>query len=194
MNHPWRDLAIVRYGILEGFPAFDWVQANHHGNMERLLAILRGEGFQRIGFAMETPYIFNNINPWLSIYVLEQSGMPPGKRLNPWLDSDPTFDGFRVWLEKEKPEAVVCVCPSKVLGWLNQLELRVPEDISVVTMGDAEVGGSISGIVENARTGSRLALEMLMDRIHQNEFGQQETPLHITVSGQWNRGETVRYR
>jgi hypothetical protein len=70
----------------------------------------------------------------------------------------------------------------------------VPEDISVVTMGTAEVGGEVSGIVENARTSSRLALEMLMERIHQNQFGQQDTPRHITVSGQWNRGQTVCYR
>ena len=194
MDHPWHDLAIVRYGILERFPVYDWVQANHHGNMERLLAILRGEGLQRIGFAMDTPYGYDNLNPWLSIYVLEQWSLPPRKRLKPWLDPEPTFEGFQAWLDKEKPDAVVCVRPSKILGWLDQLGLRVPEDIGVATLGTAEVGGSISGIVENARTSSKLACEMLLDRIHKSQMGQQETPRHVTVSGQWNRGETIRYR
>ena len=143
---------------------------------------------------MDTPYFYSNLNPWLAIYGLEQWSLPPRKRLKPWLDPSPTLEGFRAWLEKEKPEVVACVRSKKVLGWVEQLGLRVPEDISVVTFGTAEEGGAITGIVENSRTSSKLALDLLLDRIHKNEFGPRDVPHHITVSGAWNRGQTLRYR
>lgn len=194
MDHSWSELATVSYGIHESTPTTDWVTANHYGNMEIILEVLKGQNFKRIGFAMETPYSYSNQNRWLASYLMEQRDEPLKQRLKPWLDPEPTFEGFKAWYGKEKPEVIICVRPPKVISWLEQMGLHVPEDVGVVTLGTSKLDGEFSGIVEKARTCGKLALELLLERIHQNEFGELDSPHHITVSGQWNRGETLRYR
>lgn len=194
MEHSWRELATVSYGINEATPVSDWVTANHYGNMEIVLDMLKEQRYKRIGLAMETPYSYSNQNRWLASFLMEQREITKAKRLEPWLDAEPTFEGFKGWFNKTKPDVIICVRPEKVIAWLEKMELRIPEDIGVVTFGTAKFDGEYSGIVEKARTCGKLALEMLLERIHQNEFGRPDSPHHITVSGQWNQGNTLRYR
>lgn len=186
--HPWENIATVCYSINEYDIDTDWVMSDHFGNMERLLNRLRRYHFRRIGYIMDQPYLFKNINRWLAAYTLWSSR----RTLKPWLDPEPSFEGFKEWFTKNRPDVIICVRPATVIEWLKMLNHRVPEDISVVTMCTAEMGGEFSGIDENSRSCGKLALEMLLERIHQNHFGAYAFPHTMTVGGFWNPGKTIR--
>ncbi|VGO16680.1 HTH-type transcriptional repressor CytR [Pontiella desulfatans] len=192
--HEWHDVALVSYGIYEVSLNIDSVRGDYYGNMESTLGILRENGFEKVGFAMETPYPYLNDNRWLSAYLMRRYAAPEKNRLEPWLDPEPSFDSFAKWFEQAQPDAIICVRPQRVLEWLDRMGLKVPGDISLVTVGTAVMDGEYSGIVENARACGKLALEMLFERIHHNQFGLVGSPHHITVSGNWNAGSTARYR
>lgn len=195
LDHSWHDLATVTYGVRQLTPDTDWVAADFYGNMEKSIGILRQQKLERIGFVMDKPFPYNHHNRWLASYLMEQQRIrvKPIKKIKPWLDPDPSFESFKKWFNTAKPEAIICVRPPTVIGWLEQMGMNVPEDIGVVAIGTAETGGEISGIVENTRTSGKLAVEMLLERIHRGEFGNYAAPHHVTVSGQWNRGETLKY-
>ncbi|MDF7823482.1 LacI family DNA-binding transcriptional regulator [Pontiellaceae bacterium B12227] len=194
MNHAWSEISVVSYGIYQLTPATDWVTADYYGNMEKTRRILSENAYERIGYIMDIPYPYKSDNRWLAAYMMLQRSLPESDRIEPWLDPAPSFDGFREWYERSKPDVIVCISPSNVIPWLEQLGLSVPEDISLVTLGTAKEEGEYSGIIENAFGCGKLALEMLLDRIHHNQFGQLDMPHHVTVGGHWNRGTTLRYR
>ena len=191
LDHAWKDLATVTYGARSLVPDTDWVAADFYGNMETTLRTLRGQGFRRIGFTMDKPFPYQHHNRWLSAYLMEQK-LGNMLTLEPWLDQEPAFEGFSEWLKREAPEVIICVRPLGIIEWLGRLGLQVPRDIGVVAIGTAEKDGEISGIVENTRTSGKLAMEMLIDRIHRGNLGVYPDPLHIVVAGQWNQGRTLR--
>lgn len=193
MDYAWTEIATVSYGIYELTPNTDWLTADYYGNMEKTLKILRNKNATKIGYIMEIPYPYKNDNRWLAAYHMAQKRTPAGQQIEPWLDPEPTFDGFRRWVEETKPEVIICVRPATVIGWLEQMGLKVPDDMGVVTVGTAEENGDFSGIIEKAYTCGKLAVEMLLERIHHNQFGQFESPHHITIGGHWNRGKTLHY-
>ena len=192
-HHEWENVATVSYGIYQLRPLTDWVTSDYYGNMEKTRGIIREQGFKRIGFAMARPYSYERDNRWHAAYMMahHKDGMA---RLEPWLDPEPAFEGFKAWFEMERPEVVICVHAPTVIEWLGRMGLKVPDDVGVVSIGTAEEGGEITGIVEEARACGKLAFEMLLDRVYQGQLGTFEDPRHITVAGFWNRGTTLRYQ
>ena len=191
MNHDWQHIAAVSYGIYDIAPGIDRVKADFYGNMEQVISCLTEQGISRIGFAMDTPYPYKNNNRWLAAYLMYTRDLSPRKRLQPFLDEKPTAASFHAWFEKQKPDVIICIDPVLVEKWLQQIDCRVPEDVGLVTMGMARQGKSFSGIIENAATCGKIAMEMLLDRIHHNQFGTPEAPRYVTVRGRWNPGKTL---
>ncbi len=191
MNHSWEHIACVSYGIYDIVPSMDRVKADHYGNMEKVLGLLAEKGFGRIGFAMDTAYPYKNHNRWLAAYLMHQQNQPRGRKMQPWVCPDPTYESFVQWLEKEKPDVIACMFSAKVKGWLERCGLGVPGDIGLATLGTASESPSASGIIEDAATCGKLALEMLIERIHHNQPGSPAFPRYITVRGRWNPGKTI---
>jgi DNA-binding LacI/PurR family transcriptional regulator len=193
LNHAWKNLATVSYGIYQLEPLTDWVTSDYYGNMEKTRGIIREQGFKRIGFAMDRPYVYARDNRWRAAYMMayHKDGLA---RLEPWLDPAPAFDGFKAWFEMERPDVIICVHAPTVIQWLEKIGLSVPDDVGVVSIGAAEEGGEVTGIVEEAHTCGKMAIEMLLDRVYQGQLAPLEDPRHITVAGFWNRGATLRYQ
>lgn len=192
LEHVWQDVATVSYGARQLEAETDWVSADYYGNMEKTLGILLEQNLERIGFAMDIPFPYQQDNRWLAAYLMKQQ-QGRIQQIDPWLEPAPTFESFATWFKAVKPEAIICVDPSTVVDWLQRLDVKVPEDIGVVAIGMAEAGGKVSGIVENTRTSGKLAMEMLIERIHRGEFGNYSEPHYVKVSGRWNPGKTLRY-
>jgi len=191
MNHAWSRIASVSYGIYDITPSIDRVKADHFGNMEKVLNEIKARDFQRIGFVMETPYPYKNQNRWHASYLIEQETMPPKRHLKPMLDEDPTFDKFKAWFEAENPDVIICVDIAKVEIWLNKMDLQVPQDVSLVTIGNAHENPAYSGMIENSSDCGKMAVEALLDRIHGNQIGTPESPRVITIRGRWQPGKTL---
>lgn len=191
MNHNWQHMAAVSYGIYDISPSMDRVKADHYGNMEKVIGTLIEQGFLRIGFAMDIPYPYQNHNRWLAAYLMHSRNLSARKKLLPFLDEEPTVANFKAWYEKQKPDVIICVHAENVSAWLTKLSIEVPTDVSLVTLGTAQEKQAFSGIIENSVTCGKLAMEMLLDRIHHNQFGPPESPRYVTVRGRWNPGTTL---
>lgn len=192
MNHNWNHIAAVSYGIYDIIPRIDRVTADHYGNMEKVLSVLFERNFKRVGFMMETPYPYKNHNRWLASFLMEQRTLPPDLQIPPMLDPTPTFETFKVWFEEVRPEVIVCVHMAKVADWVKKLGLKIPHDVSLVTVANAQDNKSFCGIIENPATCGKLAIKTLLDRIYHNEIGPPESPRFITVRGRWQAGETIK--
>ena len=190
LNHDWQDLATLSFGSRELETGGDWVSGDYYGNMEGTLTKLKEHGWHRIGFAMDKPFALYGHNRWAAAYYMEQQ-LGGISSMEVWQAEDPSFESFSKWFDKTNPEAIVCVTPQTVIEWIGRMGLKVPEDVGVAAIGTAELGGELSGIVMDTGTCGKLAIEMLIDRVHRGDFGRCEDAHHVTVSGSWNRGQTI---
>lgn len=190
LEYGWKGVATLSFGPRQLVAGSDWVSGDYYGNMAEALRKLKEHGLQRIGFALDKASTLDRHNRWVAAYFNEQQfgGI---SRMEIWKAEAPSFDSFCKWFERAKPEAIICVSPLEVIGWLERLGLRVPEDVGVAAIGTAQPGGELSGIVVDTGTCGKLAIDMLLDRVHRGDFGRCEDSHHVTVSGFWNRGRTV---
>lgn len=193
LNYDWKGVATISFGLYQLEPATDSVMPDHYGNMELARKRLTEEGFERVACIMDRKYPYQSDNRWWAAYAMGGiSGQM--ETLEVWRDAEPDFEGFQAWFRRVAPDAIICVHLPTVVGWLEKMGLKVPDDISVASIGGAKHNGSFSGIVENGKTCGKIAMEVLMDRVSRGQFGHFENMHDVKIAGQWNRGETVDYK
>lgn len=192
LNHRWQKLAAVSYGITAVAPEVDCVRADHYGNVEAVLAELTRRGHQRIGFAMDAPYLYDNHNRWLAAYALHARQSPGEARLEPYLEAQPTPDSFSRWRREQRPDVIVCINGEQVCRWLKAEGVSVPGDVGVASVACPAGDSVVSGVSENARSCGGLAASMLLDRMHHNDFGPPQIPRCFSVRGVWKERATLR--
>jgi LacI family transcriptional regulator len=83
---------------------------------------------------------------------------------------------------------------SFVLPVLEELGLRVPQDIAFVDVFLEDTGGAIAGVRQNHGAVGALAVEMLASRLQHNDRGAPEIPTTTFVDGTWFDGATLPAR
>ena len=192
LNHRWENLAVITYGMYEIEPAFDSVRADFYGNMEHLLQKLVELGFTRIGYVLEGPFPYRIDNQWLAAYNYFRERQPVENNLEPFLGEDPSPESFRRWFQRERPQVLICKDQKLIGGWVAAMGLKIPDDVSMVSLGTTARGSPFSGMMENTEIAGGLAMEMLLERINRNQFGPPQSPRHVTLRGNWNPGATIR--
>jgi LacI family transcriptional regulator len=71
---------------------------------------------------------------------------------------------------------------------LQQLGLRVPQDIAFVDLFLEAVDGPVAGVRQNHETVGALAVEILAGQLQHNKYGVPEIPTTTYVEGTWHDG------
>ncbi len=96
---------------------------------------------------------------------------------------------LREWLDLHAIDGIVSLNRS-VLAGLAALEVKVPGDCGVAivnVLGNSE----LSGYRTHAFRLGRAAVDQVAADVEHNHFGLPETPLIISLAGQWQEGATV---
>ncbi len=124
-------------------------------------------------------------------HVLRDASLMPVLRTTD-LDPAATMD----WVRRNRPDVVVCVHlyneVSKLQKILNDNGLRVPEDIGIAAVSQLLEGTNLSGMQQNQNLMGAWAVELLVSRILNQDFGIPENPRIEMVESQWIDGETLR--
>ena len=96
---------------------------------------------------------------------------------------------FQVWLKKivtqsPRPDAFFCVGDQFALTTLNtlqELNYRIPEDISVVGFDDFEVSSTVTPPLTTVHTHRRVLAQVAVERVIERIAGDDRPPLHINV-------------
>lgn len=100
------------------------------------------------------------------------------------------------WLRSSRPDVVVFVHGHESLGELNAFlrrqQIRVPRDLGVAVITQVLDGFRFSGLRENQRLLGRWAVELLVMRILNRDFGVPESPRVEMVESIWVEGSSLR--
>jgi LacI family transcriptional regulator len=127
-------------------------------------------------------------------YSSGQQLVPPGNRLRPFMDiakarADPTV--FKDWLDREKPD-VIFTLYNVVRHWLDDLRVRVPEDVGLIQLEWRDSRPDWAGMNQHNDITGAVAVDMLVGMIHNGERGAPPFPRATLVGPTWVDGLTVR--
>ncbi len=194
-NFSWNRFSVVRLGRSITEPGGHVVTADQVANTLLAVEKIRARGYRRIGFVgfdslEDTRWLFE------AGFLRAQMGMPPKERV-PILGLDrlnprASRPALLRWLKKERPDAVLTVCPP-LHEMLAQCGYRVPDDIGLaaVSVVDPPID---AGIDQNALEIGRVSVLTLNSLIHDQALGIPESCRQILIPGTWVDGSMLPVR
>ncbi len=173
------------------------VYSSSDDGFREILHTLYLGGHRRIAFVGEPLTVRKETN---IRHLMTEFGIPPAPEL--FINSQERFeaagiDGVdRLWSLSEKPTAIIGsygYITKGILARLAELGVRVPEDVSVVSLNDdpppLHDTLDVSTILTRTEHICDLVMEALLERIRTNA---PNTPLHIKIPPIFHQGSTIR--
>ncbi len=197
----WPDVSLVRIGgyrqsrFYKGeLLRYNGAWSDDYSNLRLLCRKLRERGYRRIGLFI-TPW-HKEFNDGLAIagFLAEQNMWPEAERVRPCIEdsfAERVTDTFRAWFDEHRPDVVI-TCVRETLGWLQQMKLRIPEDVGLAHATRSADVSDWSGVDARADLVASAAIDLLVSQLQTGERGMSANPRKIFVDGTWCQGWTTR--
>ncbi len=188
---PWSRLAAVTIGFSLTSPVLDRVDQNHYHAALLALRRLEALGYRRIGMVETTfteRFLENNYLAGLLVY---QHALPSRRKVPSLLVNELVKEDFLSWLKRHKPDAVLGLDP-RLPEWIRASGRRIPQDMGYARLFVKPGETERSGVLLNAAGIGRSAVDLVVGKLHRNEFGLPGEPRVTLVEGTWNPGSTTR--
>lgn len=192
---PWERFSVVRLGSARVKPKLHRVVIDHYhvGMLAARQAYERG--FRRPLLVMRDRFSATHdrrIEAGLRMACQHLAGM---RLLDvPVLAHEPDRATVLAWFREQRPDVFIDNAEQNVVDHLCAAGVRVPEQVSVMSMCAPTVGGPLSGCVQDGEVLGGAAIDLLISLIERNETGVPPVPMTLSISATWNPGETLRGR
>jgi DNA-binding LacI/PurR family transcriptional regulator len=174
------------------------VCSDHHYAITRIVRECHALGYRRPALVIvrsQRQYFQGLLE---SGFLSALSGLPGLAKIAPLyvesLEDRSKFDlpAFRRWLDRTRPDVLVTLDAEFLERILHDLDLAVPDDIGLASLGCAEIGDRFSGICQLGRRKGAAAMDVLVGLVERDEKGLPEQPITTLVEGRWNPGRTLQ--
>ncbi len=188
--------AIVTQGVSIKTPLHR-IASHAHNDMWRVLKTVSQLGYRRPGLVIGAYEGQRSAHAYLCVYLgwchLVLGTPPPIPVLNlVHVEEAP----FMSWIGEHRPDVVIFAHHYNALAdfesILRRHDIRVPEDLGVAVVTQIIEGTNFSGLQANQRLVGAWAVELLVARIINSDFGLPTHPRIEMVEMDWVEGKTLR--
>jgi LacI family transcriptional regulator len=190
----WTEFGAVAMGYSLSHVAVNRVSHNHFTAFGLAARSCREAGARRLGLVLQKRVHEKVRKGWVAGALLDQSEQPVADRVPPLLLDELSEQKFCAWFRRHRPEVVLGVNVTTILGWLKKLGRAVPRDTGFVSLDRRPVDRGIAGISQDYANLGRCAADLLVSLLHRNERGLPLAPLTLLVDGVWIPDRTFRTR
>jgi DNA-binding LacI/PurR family transcriptional regulator len=190
----WDHFCAVSLGYSLMTPHLHVVMNHQFRNMKQVVEQLHIHGYRRIGFAMPSSSDERVDHNYLGGFWIAQQDLPSAAaQLAPLLAKNFDQKIFFAWFRRVRPDAIVVAASLiyRVIDWLKEENLRVPEDLGLAVASVPYRDTNISGIDENVPSIGAHAVDAVVGMIHRNERGIPLRPISHLLEGVWTPGQTL---
>lgn len=166
-------------------------------NATRVLTVLKERGYRRPGAVLKsyedgrTAHLIAAMYLYFSQYIYDQIDMPIF-----YSDLEINRPAFHRWFHRYRPDVIVYCEHSafypQVNAYFEQRGLRVPQDIGLASIDCSVHPDWLSGVRQHTEHLGVSAVDMLVGRVQQRDFGLPRIPKTEFVEGDWVEGRTLR--
>ncbi len=193
MHLNWLELAAVEIGRTLWHPRnLHHVETADYHKIIEALHLLKKAGYRRVGMAIEPMQNQHQRGTYYAAYLVSQLRQPERSRIpvlasmGPWGE-----ETFRAWMQKYEPDVLVIHHAPEICGWLRNMKLRWPADISLFCVNTKEA--KMSGLLRDYPGLGRSAVEMLSLMLEGGELGLSERPRSWLVDEYWQAGSSLAH-
>ena len=187
----WKNIAAVEIGRTLWHPRdLHHVETSDYNKMIEALHLLKKAGYRRIGMAIEPTQNKHQRGTYYAAYLLGQLRQKPAQRL-PIASTTGEWNGktFAVWVRKYRPDVLIVHNEREITGWLEEMNLSVPRDISLFCVNAQR--DELSGLRRDYHGIGRNAVEMVSLLLESGDLGLKDNPRCWQVDEFWQKGETL---
>jgi LacI family transcriptional regulator len=130
---------------------------------------------------------------WLAGYTAFQALAPARDRMPHFITPRWDKEGFLRWFRRWRPEAIITI-NDDIVRWLRSEKIRVPQDVSCVTLYWRESRAYLSGFYQNHEVMAAGAVDLVAAQLNRNERGLPERTKTMLFQADWRDGSTHRVR
>lgn len=194
-DFPWEDYSVVRFGRSLKFPEAYLVTADQLANTFMAVNKMRERGYHRIGLIAQHVSHDPRGPHFVAGFLAAREQFDDAKSLPIFQIEEPVTDDvvarFRNWMDREKPEALLCTVDHREL--LHGAGYCVPGDIAVAVTSVLD-GGADSGVDQHPEEIGRVGMLLLNSLICDGILGIPAIFRQILVEGSWVDGSSLPHR
>ena len=188
--------AIVTQGLSIKTPLHRVVSHDYH-DLWRALDKVHALGYRRPGLVLGRYEEVRSAHAYLSVYLGWSHLVLGSPAAIPVLQLDRVEEPpLASWLAQHRPDVLLFVHHYDALpsfqAILKRQRLRVPQDLGVAVISQNLAGTEFSGLQENQHLIGAWAVELLVARIMNRDFGIPANPRTEMVEREWIDGRTLR--
>ncbi|MEM6884985.1 MAG: LacI family DNA-binding transcriptional regulator [Verrucomicrobiota bacterium] len=101
---------------------------------------------------------------------------------------------LKEWIKQEQPDVIISNHGRRMLEELQELGMKVPEDIGYCALDVGANSALLSGLSQRRDVAYQTMVDLLNGMLMRNETGPPEVPMVVQVASTWNKGKTLHYR
>lgn len=187
----WSKFSAVSIGHSMPAPQLHSVSPSHFQIMALALRMAKKYGYRRIGFAIAPTSDKYTSHAFSSRYTFFQSLLPKEQRVPlPYpLMTEAPFErkAFEQWVKRSRPDLLLSQGDG-ILKWLEEMGLKVPDDIAFANVGIVTPDAFQAGICEMPQVVAASAVDLVVEQLHYNHRGIPAHPKLISIGGKWIDG------
>lgn len=188
--------AIVTQGVSVKTPLHR-VASHAYNDMWRMMRVVRQRGYQRPGVVIGEYEGARSAHAYLSAYLGWCHLAPAAAPAIPVLQlAHVEEERFMPWLRTHRPDVVIFAHHYNALPALEQLlrkhRVRTPADVGIAAVTQVLEGTEFSGLQANQRLVGACAVEMVVGRIMNGDFGLPRHPRIEMIEMEWIEGKSLR--
>jgi LacI family transcriptional regulator len=188
----WGGLAGVVMDHCLSAPALTTVLPDHHLSILRALERVTLLGYRRPGLVLDAFKDTRIHFRWSAGYGSFSRHLGRSELVPVLLEPQVTREAFVSWFKTHRPDVVLGHRQAEIIGWLQDIGLRVPAEAGFVQLNWTERTGPCAGLDLQPAVLGAAAVEGVVAQIHRNERGIPEVPKIILLPARWIEGPTLR--
>lgn len=189
LDFDFSDFACAAIGYSMSAPVIDRACPHHFKMMRGMLDEIRLRGFKRIGALYNRRLEGASNNLLSSAFYFAQRESPDRLNLPIQIEETPTLKHVRDYLLQHRPD--VLIGQGYVYGFLQTLGVRVPQDISFVSIDRGDPPYDAAGIDGHYDIVAATAIDLVATQFTFNRKGVPEVPKVVMVDTDWHPGPTL---
>ena len=195
----WAPYALVSIGYFESYGNIHRVFYDSFKSTETVLEIAQSRGYKRIGFITNREGEKRAGRLWSAGFLEFQERCVPVENQVPLLRlnvPEAEFSGEETrqierWYRDYQPDVVISFL-NRTFHCLESVGLRSPEDFSYISLLWLKELGDIAGYCQDLEKVGSAAVDIVVDRLFQNNRGMPNYPSSTLLTGEFKEGRTLR--
>ncbi|RRJ96175.1 LacI family transcriptional regulator [Opitutaceae bacterium TAV4] len=182
--------ASVSIGLLS--PLIDNLGCDHFWCMREAMQQCVVAGHRRVGLVIRKNADTRLQHRWSGAYWAHVHALGLDADIAPLETGSTDPRKFLAWLSQMRPQAVVGQIESAMLDYLKAEGVRVPRDVSLVSVVLRRRNEYLTGLCEDRELIGERAARHVISLIQHNVTGVPSAPCFLFTRGVWNEGQTLK--